>query len=539
LYSKADQASLSLIRSPWLILVFTGAALLIMASGLAFVSTRFTEFAGWGSFLIGLIIGAGLLLLGWFAIRSDQQLEMPRWLGWLIVGAALFRLAVGVFWFIALPVWGYGSPVEQSGYVMADAAGRDTAAWELAQSGLPLVRAFEGYRLVDQYGGLLFLSALFYRYLGGGVHQPLQIVVLTASFSALAVLFTWAFVRRAWGERPAKFAAWIVALFPEAVLLGSSQMREAFTMTLVAACAYGLVRYHQERSWGGLGWVMAGLAVGLLFSPPFAGLVLVMLIVLALSMDGWHVFRQRRLWLILAILAVVIGLGIWLSWERIAPAGMTNPLMVIGWWLKQAAKWQAYLTQRASGWVQKIFKTVPDWTQIFLLLGLGVLQPFLPAALLDQGIPIWRGVAIWRAIGWSLVLPFLIVAPFLAIRRAGWQRGLAVGLSLVVWWGILLASLRSGGDFWDNPRYRVAFISLQVALVVWVLWEERQRAGPWLRWAVVGLGLILVWFLPWYLDRNTVIVWPIGDVFKTLGLGVASAVLYVVWDWARTKDRLR
>jgi hypothetical protein len=284
---------------------------------------------------------------------------------------------------------------------------------------------------------------------------------------------------------------------------------------------------------------MAGLAVGLLFSPPFAGLVLVMLIVLALSMDGWHVFRQRRLWLILAILAVVIGLGIWLSWERIAPAGMTNPLMVIGWWLKQAAKWQAYLTQRASGWVQKIFKTVPDWTQIFLLLGLGVLQPFLPAALLDQGIPIWRGVAIWRAIGWSLVLPFLIVAPFLAISRAGWQRGLAVGLSLVVWWGILLASLRSGGDFWDNPRYRVAFISLQVALVVWVLWEERQRAGPWLRWAVVGLGLILVWFLPWYLDRNTVIVWPIGDVFKTLGLGVASAVLYVVWDWARTKDRLR
>lgn len=513
-----------------------GVAFGLLALALAWVSTRFNGIAGWRSFVIGLVIGAGILLAGWFAIRSDQQLVMPRWLGWLILGAALIRLVVGVFWFVALPAWGYGSPVEQGGYVMADAANRDTAAWDLAESELPLVRAFEKYRLVDQYGGLLFFSALFYRYFGGGMHQPLQIVVITASFSALAVLFTWAFVQRAWGERPAKIAAWIVAIFPEAVLLGSTQMREAFTMTLVAACAYGLVRFHQERSWGGLAWVMVGLAMSLLFSPPFAGLVFGMLIVLALSMDGWHVLRQPRLWLILGILAVVIGLGIWLSWERIAPAGVKNPLMLAGWWLKQATKWQAYLSQRASGWVQKIFKTVPDWTQIFLLLGLGVLQPFLPAALLDQGIPIWRVVAIWRAIGWSLLLPFLVVAPILALNRTGWRKGLVGGLSLVVWWGILLASLRSGGDFWDNPRYRVAFISLQVALVVWVLWEERQRAGPWLRWAAVSLGLILVWFIPWYLDRNTLIVWPVEDVFKTLGLGIASAVLYVVWDWARVKN---
>jgi hypothetical protein len=92
---------------------------------------------------------------------------------------------------------------------MADASDRDQTAWQLASSEKPLFRAFQGgFRRVDQYGGLLYMSALTYRYLGGETHQPLVMVVITASFSALGVLFLWAFAKRAWDERIATLAAW-------------------------------------------------------------------------------------------------------------------------------------------------------------------------------------------------------------------------------------------------------------------------------------------------------------------------------------------
>ena len=56
---------------------------------------------------------------------------------------------------------------------MADAYERDQAAWDLGHSGKPLLKAFEGnYRKADQYGGLLFLSAVVYRFLGGTPSIP-------------------------------------------------------------------------------------------------------------------------------------------------------------------------------------------------------------------------------------------------------------------------------------------------------------------------------------------------------------------------------
>jgi hypothetical protein len=49
---------------------------------------------------------------------------------------------MGVFWYASLPVMGYGSRVEEQGYVMADAQSRDRNAWFLADSSKPLWTAF-------------------------------------------------------------------------------------------------------------------------------------------------------------------------------------------------------------------------------------------------------------------------------------------------------------------------------------------------------------------------------------------------------------
>jgi 4-amino-4-deoxy-L-arabinose transferase-like glycosyltransferase len=521
-------------------IVVVGLVAIGLAFLLAWISSDSENVQYWGQFLVVILVAIGIMYGGWRAVKADKSLHLPTWLAWLIIGAAFIRLAAGVLWFTGLPSWGYGTEVEMGGYIMADAHARDTAAWELAQSNNPLFSAIGENRQVDQYGGMLFLSGLVYRYLGGEQHQPLLMIVITASISSLAVLFSWAFTARLWGDNAARVAAWILALFPDAIILGSSQMREAFLMTLVTAAIYGLVRYIQDRSRMGLAWLVISLLLMLPFSPPIAGVFLLMIIILALSMDGWQLLRQTRFWIILAGVAIIAGIGIWLAWEQIAPEGISNPFALVAWWFQESARWQAYFVKRSSQLIRRIINTTPDWVNTPILIGYGVLQPFLPGALLDQGLPIWKGIAIWRSVGWTLMLPFLLVAPILLIKSQE-KRKLLIGLAIVVWMGILIAAFRSGGDLWDNPRYRVVFIGLQAGLVAWVWYSQRDTKNPWLWRIILGLAIILVWFIPWYLQRSDQIIWPVDNVFATLGLGLVSVaiVFLVLYIWGRMKGENR
>jgi hypothetical protein len=533
--------------------------------GLAWISMGFGSIQGWPGFLGVISLSAGILLAGWWVIRSDPEFQscstphvqstnakshrkrqfgssLPSWLGWLLVGAALFRLGAGVLWFLSLPNLGYGSEVEMFGYVMADAFDRDMAAWNLAQSEKPLSAAFNEYHNADQYGGMLYGSALVYRYLGGSLHQPLQIVVLMAAFSALAVLFAWAFARRIWDGAVAGMSAWIVALFPDAVLLGSSQMREAIMMSFAAMAFYGLVRAWQDRSLTGVVWMVMPLMFALPLSPLFGVMLAVMLGVFALFLGGGGWLKN---WYVYAVLIGLVVMGlivVGLFGEQILPGGESNPVALLQRWLRQAARWQAYNAEHASGWMQKIFRSTPPWMHTWLLLIYGIVRPFLPAALFDPAATVWQAIVVWRSLGWAVLLPFLIAAPLISWRRTGW-RSQAVGLSILVWTGILAASFRGGGDNWDNPRYRVTWIGLQAALAAWVWITLRRDDSPWLRRIFVGMGLILIWWMPWYLRRVTDFVWPVQNVFLTLGLGVLSALLYlgvdICFERKRKSDSVR
>ena len=110
-----------------------------------------------------------------------------------------------------------------------------------------------------------------------------------------------------------------------------------------------------------------------------------------------------------------------------------------------------------------------------------------------------------------------------------------MGLSLLAWGSILIASFRGGGDAWDNPRYRVTWIGLQAALAAWVWVTQKQDGSPWLRRVLVGVGLIFLWFVPWYLGRMTAFDWPIKDVFITLGMGFVSVLAYWLIDFWRLR----
>jgi fumarate reductase subunit D len=522
---------------PW----WAGAALALTALAclLAWVASGFQDLASLWPFLAVLLAGAGILVAGWLVLSKEG---FPGWLSGVLVAAALLRVAAGVAWYVALPQNGYNSEAELNGYVMADAYERDQAAWDLAKSGSPLWKAFTGYRKADQYGGILFLSAAVYRFAGGDTHQPLQMVILTAAFSSLAVLFTWAFCKRAWSTQVANLAAIGIALYPEAVLMGSSQTREAFTITLAAAAFYGLARFTQKKDRSGLWWVLGALLLNLAFSPPFTALLFGMLLLTAAfktkAFTRGRILHQRRFWLALGVFLMLVLAGMWLTLSRLPHQEISNPVALVRWWLLKSAEWQSYITLHASGMIQKVFHSTPDWMHSPLLIAYGVVQPFLPAAIMDlRAAPVWSAISIWRSLGWAILLPFLIYAPLRALRTQNGGQGFALGLSLAIWASILIASFRGGGDAWDNPRYRAMFASLQIALVAWVWSEQRRASDPWPRRALISAGWVMLWFLPWYLRRRTPFEWPVIDVFQTLGLGLASAVLFILWDWTRTAPR--
>ena len=486
--------------------------LLVLALLLAWASNSFAGLQGWFSFLLALSLGYGLLRGGWRLIASEDP---PGWLCYLLLGGALLRLALGLFWLLALPAWGYDTPVQDAGYVMEDAFNRDQVAWQLAQSGDPLTEAFRGYSVRDQYGGLLFFSAALYRYLGADIHQPLLVLVFTAAASALAIAFLWAFVKRLWGQNAAKFAAWGLALYPEALLLGSSQMREAFGITLIGASLYALLHLAERRDLRSLLWLALGPLLAFFLSPPFALALMLLLALAALPAFDWKFFARPKLWVPLVLLGLAAAVFLF----------MRN-----GDWLIEAAQWQTYVSRNASGWVARQFERMPLWAQVPFLLVYGVFRPLLPAAVFADGAAIWRGIAIWRALGWTLLLAMLLYATYMALRTRAWNKMPAM-LLLAAWGYTLIASYRGGGDLWDSPRYRSAFAGVQIALAAWAWLQQRETRDPWLKRAIVGAGLMSVWWAPWYLRRYATFEWPIVEIQHVIGLGLASLVLYVIWDW--------
>lgn len=516
----------------------------VLALVLAWVSTGFTRLTGAGAFVLVLTLAAAIAGL---ALRLLKNEPLPGWLLRLTLGAALLRLTAGALWLILLPQAGYDTPVQEAGYVMEDAYQRDTAAWQLADSGAPLLAAFRpaegaGYRSADQYGGLLFLSALVYRFSGIDEHAPLLIVVLAAGASALAVPLTWAAVRRQFGEQAAGWAAWGLALYPEAVLLGSSQMREAWIMPLAAAAFHGLALYFsagpgsQRR---GLAWMAGALALLLPVSPPMAGILVGLLAVVGLGLSRWRLLRAWRLWALLGGLVLLVVAALWLGWDQIAPrldaANDASPFALFREWLELSARWQARQTAGASGWLQKTFESLPAGLHLPFLVSYGITRPLLPAQLAAYSVPIWWAIGVWRALGWTILLALLLYAPVQALRSRE-KHGAAFGLALAVWLSILIASFWGGGDEWDNPRYRVAFICFQAAAAGLVVARQRAAPDPWMRRALLVVLAVPAWFVPWYLRRYTdfdlIFGWTVVDLFKLLGAALLTGVLLAVWDWA-------
>jgi len=536
-----------------------------------------------GNWLIGFFSFSFLFLLSFTILKFSYRwaasshlhlrqvqvsLSAGRTLGLILALTFALRLIVGVSLYIFLPIYGHDDADDKSGFVFTDAHRRDDQAWELASSERPILDAFTDKFAYDQYGGLLAFSALVYRYLSPDAHRPLMLVLLSAFVAALGIPFLWRAVNQIFGEKVAWASAWIFALYPESILLGSSAMREPYLLTFSAITLWGFVDWRGVSSldttavgeWTTLAphasagesvskprrlldprgnawiWLALGLLGMLLVSPSVALATLIIF-------TGWIFFASERRnisWKAIIIFIAVFIAGLFIlsaSLNRSGEFDTTSPLHVINDWLKSAVKWDAYRLERESGWVQKLFDEMPGWLRLPFVAVYGIFQPVLSAALVAPTKFIWKVIYILRALGWYATLPMLILSFGAAAGQGSrMMRNLLLWLSLLAWTWILLAALRGGGDQWDNPRYRTIMFLWQSILAgcVWVWWRETRNA--WFIRIVAMEVVFLLVFTQWYASRY--FHWGAQLPFAlmvALILGLWGAILGAGW-WTDKKN---
>jgi len=340
----------------------------------------------------------------------------------------------------------------------------------------------------------------------------------------LGIPFFWKSVNKVFGEKVAWVSAWIFALYPESILLGAAIMREPYLLTFSAMALYGFVfgvgelsapkGYAPAKNASELAdsrvvsriWLALGLLGMLLVSPAVAIAHLIIFV-------GWVFFtnEQRTIsWKAVLVFAIVFFAGLFFlsaSLNRSGEFNASSPLSVVNDWLRLAVNWNVYNIYRDSGWVQELFRTMPEWLRLPFVAVYGILQPVFPAALIAPTVPLWKMIYILRSLGWYVLLPAMILsfgagAGFgLDMKRAERSRSIILWLALLSWTWILLAALRGGGDMWDNPRYRTILFVWQAILggVVWVWWRE-MRPAWFLRVVVCEVAFLLV-FTQWYINR--------------------------------------
>jgi hypothetical protein len=448
----------------------------------------------------------------------------------MVLLAFLLRFGLGLFAYFALPNVGYGSAPEQAGYLFLDAYTRDAQARELALSDQPLSVAFDEKFSSDQYGGLLWLSAFLYRFVND---NPLVMVFLAALVGSLGGMFVFLAARHLFDEKIALLAVLIFLFYPDSILFGASQMREPFLMTFIAMAFYGLVSVAQvgnlRRQINDLPhwlWIVVAIA-GMLFISP--GIALVTIVALA----GWLFFggQGRRIpWQAAAVAAglfIVALVALAASWDSLVAVKSGGILGIVGDWARETAKWNAGVLKRSSGIVQLLFETLPGGLAMPFVAVYGILQPVLPAAVIEPGNPFWQALGILRALGWYLLMPFAAYAPFSAWTLPDGQRQKQTAwLAILVWAWILIAAVRGGGDQWDNPRYRVILLAIMAILAAQAFYALKTR---WF-WRILWVeGIILLVFTHWYAWRYLGIGYNLG-IRNSLAIALGASILLVGAD---------
>ena len=454
-----------------------------------------------GGLVIGLAVAVyspGLFLTGWLGagvislivlfalLKVWRGLGAGRTIGVIMLVTLVVRIAFGIFSYAALPIWGYDTPTQNAGFLYSDAQGRDFDAYDIAQRKSPLYTAFTNLEVTDQYGGMMFLSALVYRSLSPDVSRPLLITLLAAFAMAAGVAFLFAAIRSRWSEKVAVWAAWIFALYPDSILVGSSQMREPFLMGLACIAFWAILQW-REKPFKAVIVPVITMAAACPFSVPSA-LVLAVILAAIFVLD-WSLHQQIKTKKAIGII-VLAFLGC------AAIAG--------GWlWLRETLYFDTFTTISSSGWITSLIENFGEQWKVPFVTIYGLTQPLLPAAIFEPSLPFWVTTAIIRGLAWYAALPLLLYG-FSAMWKKNEDKTWLIRLLYIIFFiWVVVSSARAGGDLWDNPRYRFILLPFMALLIAWSIERYQLTHSRWLwRWTAV-IGVFLLFFTNFYANRYT------------------------------------
>lgn len=479
--------------------------------------------------LLGFATAFILTALSSFFLKfACDRLKVNRLAGWATAMSFALRLAIGLILFAALPIYGYDEAPPNNGYLYLDAYARDMDAWQLASSRDSLATAFQNEFRTDQYGGLLSLSAAIYRTISPDGHRPLLILILTSFFTSFGLPFLWKAINSRWDEKTANISAWIYALYPESIILGASQLREPILIGLSAITFWGVVEWGKSRRNSILALCVGAAGLVFISLKAAAAILLGMAIWFWLENILQHVDKKWRTLTTLLLLLVII-VGVSLSWG----------------WLVDSSKWDLYLMESSSGRIQWEVELVGEKLRAPFIIGYGMAQPVLPAAIVYPGIPIMQAISIFRAFGWYLLVPLMLSGFLLMWMKQTNENKIVLLLFFIlsfVW--IFVSSARAGGDQWDNPRYRSLFLVWMVFLAGWSWVETLRRRSPWL-WRMLLLEVVYIaFFIQWYLSRyyglfERMNFWPMVKLLGFIGAAVILGGLFfdLIYNKLRRKTQ--
>jgi len=476
-----------------------------------------------GNFWKGTLAGFSLLFFVITLLYSVWRASGgKKALAWMMVIAFVFRLALGIFLSWGLPRFGYEVEPQQAGFVFQDAYQREKSAWELAQSGDPLIQAFSDEYEADQYGGLLAMNAFVYRYISPDAFRPVLITIITAGAFALSLPFVTGILRRLFGESAAQWGGWVFTLYPEGILLGAAQMREPFIILFFSILTWSTIQFlDRKRLKFAIPLFVGSAMVVNLFSIRVGIPILGIIFGLIWVMESTRIKKswlKAIIWIIL--LGIVIGFG-WLYRD----------------WFREVVQWDARLTLIASGRIQYELESLPYWLHLPFIISYGILQPILPAAIAAPAPMIWRGLAIFRALGWYGLLPLLAYALVQIVGLPSSRKKRLLSLLIIFTWAwILIASARAGGDQWDNPRYRTIFLPWMAVIIGWVVNFVKEKQDHWLGRVLLIEGIFLAFFTEWYISRYYPVI-PRLDFWVMILLIIILSMAVIIFGWLQDRRR--
>lgn len=502
----------------WRAIVMVAIASLILGAMTQSITAQGNFWLGFlAAFLLIFLVGSACLFV-W------EKVGRGKALAWMMVIAFLVRLFLGIFLNCGLPQFGYDTAPQRAGFVFEDAYRRDENAWALAQSGDSVLRAFSDEYGTDQYGGMLALSALVYRALSPDAYRPILIVILAAGAMALSLPFLVAGVRRQFPYALALIAGWILAIYPEGVLLGAAQMREPFFIFFLCVLIWSASLWiHRSR----LKFALPTFFISALLFFLFSYRVAIMAIAGVL------------LWVLIEELAATTHRWKKLAGAVVAAIAGVATLLVFRDWFVEALQWDVNRTVLLSGVVQFQLDKLPTFLHFPFVLIYGLLQPVLPAAIAAPAPWIWKSLGIFRAVGWYALLPLLVYTVFRIWKvNPPRNRRWLTAILVVVWVWILISSARAGGDQWDNPRYRAIFLPWMTILGAWAIHFARVTKDRWLLRTYLVELVFLGFFTEWYISRYYPFI-PRLDFKWMIILIFAIGLTIFAGGWISDRKRLR